>query len=128
MILMSVRLGANDLVKTRAFYDATLGALGVPACSSPAEYPMVMWDLDGTKLILGPARDGEPATAGNGGTIIFNAPSEAAVKAWYDAGIAHGGTCEGGPDVRPLARGAYGAYLRDNDGNKIAAYYGLNMG
>lgn len=128
MLLKSLRLGSNDLAKSRAFYDGTFGALGVSPCSTPEQYPIVMWDLGGVKFLLGPARDGQPCTFANGGTIIFEAPTEDAVKAWHEAGLAAGGTCEGQPEAKPQARGAFGAYLRDPDGNKLGAYCGLQMG
>lgn len=128
MLLKSLRLGSNDLARSRAFYDATFGALGLKPCSTPEQYPIVMWDLGGVKFLLGPARNGEPCSHGNGGTIIFEAPSEDAVKAWHAAGLANGGSSEGEPEPKPQARDAFGAYLRDPDGNKLGAYCGLKMG
>lgn len=128
MLLKSIRLGSNDLAASRAFYDATFGVLGLSPCATPEQYPIVMWDLGGVKFLLGPARDGEPCTHANGGTIIFEAESDEAVAAWHAAGLASGGTCEGAPEAKPQARGAFGAYLRDPDGNKLGAYHGLKMG
>lgn len=128
MILKSLRLGTNDLDKARAFYDATFATLGVAPCAVPGGYPIVLWDLDGFKFLLGATRDGQPATHANGGTIIFEAPTEDAVRAWHAAGLAHGGTDEGGPEPKPQARDAFGAYLRDPDGNKLGIYCGLKMG
>ncbi|PEQ13554.1 lactoylglutathione lyase [Novosphingobium sp. PC22D] len=129
MLLKSIRLGSNDLDKTKAFYDATFGALGVGPSSAPPEYPIAMYSLPGgTKFVCGPARDGKPCTHANGGTIIFEAQSEDEVKAWHAAGLANGGASEGDPEPKPQARGAFGAYLRDPDGNKLGAYYGLEMG
>jgi catechol 2,3-dioxygenase-like lactoylglutathione lyase family enzyme len=129
MRLMSLRLGSNDLTKTRAFYDATFGALGVSRFATPPEYPIAMYKLPGdVSFTVGPARDGEPATHANGGTIVFDADDEAAVSAWHAAGLANGGTSEGEPEAKPRAGGAFGAYLRDPDGNKLAAYFGLGMG
>lgn len=128
-MLKSLRLGSNDVARSRAFYDATFGALGVAPSATPAEYPLVLYTLPGgTRFLCGPARDGEPATHANGGTVIFEAESEDAVQAWHAAGVANGGTCEGQPEAKPQARGAFGGYLRDPDGNKLGAYYGLNMG
>lgn len=128
-MLMSVRLGTNDKAKARAFYDATFAALGVPASETPDEYPIVMYKIpEGPAFILGPARDGNPVTYANGGTILFAAPSEEAVAKWYAAGLANGGSCEGKPEAKPQARGAFGAYLRDPDGNKLGVYCGLAMG
>ena len=129
MTVMSIRFGTNDVAKARAFYDATFAALGVEKSSVPAEYPMVLYALPGgPRFLLGPARDGQPATHANGGTLIFAAESDDAVKAWHAAGLANGGTSEGEPEPKPQARGAFGAYLRDPDGNKIAVFHGLQMG
>lgn len=124
----SLRFGSNDLERSRKFYDATFGAFGLPASSMPAEYKMIGYALPGgTHFVCGPTRDGEPATHANGGTVILEAPSEDVVKAWHAAGLANGGTSEGEPEAKPQARGAFGAYLRDPDGNKIAAFFGLAM-
>ncbi|WP_232491515.1 VOC family protein [Novosphingobium kaempferiae] len=128
MLLKSIRLGSNDLAKTRAFYDATFGALGLSPCSTPEQYPIVMWDLGGVRFLLGPARDGEASTFANGGTILFEAQSEDAVREWHAAGLAACGSDEGAPEAKPQARGAFGAYLRDPDGNKLGVYHGLAMG
>ncbi|MET0587759.1 MAG: VOC family protein [Novosphingobium sp.] len=129
MKLLNLRLGTNDLAKSRAFYDATFGALGVDPSAVPAEYPMIMYKLPGgVNFALGAAKDGQPATHANGGTILFEADSDEQVSAWHAAGLANGGTCEGQPEAKPQARGAFGAYLRDPDGNKLGVYHGLNLG
>lgn len=129
MKLINLRLGTNDLAKARAFYDATFGALGLPPSAVPAEYPIVMYKIpDGPNFAIGPARDGQPATHANGGTILFAADSDEQVAAWHAAGLANGGTCEGRPEPKPQAGGKFGAYLRDPDGNKLAAYHGLTIG
>lgn len=129
MKMLNVRLGTNDLAKARAFYDATFAALGVEPSATPAEYPMIMYRLPGgPNFALGAARDGEPATHANGGTILFDADSAEEVAAWHAAGLANGGTCEGQPEAKSQARGAFGAYLRDPDGNKLGVYHGLNFG
>ncbi len=128
MTLMSVRLGANDVARATRFYDAVLAPLGYEPNCAPAEYGICMYRKAGNPvLMLGPARDGNPATHANGGTIGFVAPDQAAVDAFHAAGLANGGTCEGAPGPRPQAGNAYGAYLRDPDGNKICTYFGLNL-
>jgi catechol 2,3-dioxygenase-like lactoylglutathione lyase family enzyme len=129
MGLMSIRLGTNDVAKSRAFYDATFAALGFPPCELPKDAPFILFKLpDGPAFMVGAAVNGEPATYANGGTIGFSAPDAAAIDAWHAAGLAHGGTCEGPPGPRERAGGKYGAYLRDPDGNKLCAYAGLKPG
>jgi catechol 2,3-dioxygenase-like lactoylglutathione lyase family enzyme len=129
MKLMNLRLGTNDLAKARAFYDATFGALGLPPTTTPEAYPIIMYKMPegGPNFAVGPAREGE-ATHANGGTILFAADSDDAVTAWHAAGLANGGTCEGQPEPKPQTGGKFGAYLRDPDGNKLAAYHGLSIG
>lgn len=114
-------LGSNDPQRSKRFYDAVLGPLG----HGPG------FDA-GTRIFyrgatgafgIGKPANGEPATFANGGTVSFAAPDPAAVDAFHAAGLANGGTCEGAPGRRANAPGrAYGAYLRDPDGNKICAF------
>jgi catechol 2,3-dioxygenase-like lactoylglutathione lyase family enzyme len=127
--LLTLRLGTNDVARARAFYDATFGILGIQPAPVPDQYPVAMYKLpDGLTFMLGAARDGNPATHANGGTIVFGADSEAQVSAWHAAGLANGGTCEGPPEHKSVAQGAFGAYMRDPDGNKLAAYCNLKLG
>jgi glutamate-1-semialdehyde aminotransferase len=44
------------------------------------------------------------------------------VDAFHAEALANGGTCEGPPGLREFAPNAYGAYIRDADGNKFCAY------
>ena len=61
-----------------------------------------------------------PASAANGGTIGIAADSPGHILAWHKAGTTHGGTAiESPPNERP--NGAFVAYLRDPDGNKLTA-------
>ncbi len=123
MNLMSIRFGTNDLAKARAFYDATFAALGLAIPEPVPGMPIALYKLPGVNFVVGPARDGQPATHANGGTILFSADDDAAVAAWHAAGLANGGTSEGDPEPKPQARGAFGAYLRDPDGNKLCALH-----
>ena len=87
MQLLNLRLGCNDLERARAFYDATFGALGVAASATPKEYPIIMYKLpDGLNFVVGPARDGKPATHTNGGTILFAADSDEEGH-WYGSHV-----------------------------------------
>ena len=116
-----IMVGANDTDAAKKFYDAALGALGVPAGHQAGE--RVFYAHGGGAFGVGKPANGEAATHANGGTIGFGAADMAAVDAFHAAGLANGGSCEGAPGPRPNAPGnAYGAYLRDPDGNKLCAF------
>ena len=68
--------------------------------------------------------NGEPATFGNGSQVTFLAKSRDVVDKFYKIAISKGAIDEGSPGVRN--DGNYYAYVRDIDGNKIAAKYILN--
>jgi catechol 2,3-dioxygenase-like lactoylglutathione lyase family enzyme len=118
-----VMIGTNDLPRAKAFYDAVLGALGVPP--GHVDRHRVFWRTPTGVFSVSLPINGEPATVGNGSTLGFACTSAEQVQAWHDAGTAHGGiTCEDPPGVREGAAGKlYLAYLRDPDGNKICGLY-----
>ncbi len=121
-------VGSNNLEQSKAFYDAVLGSIGAPNGTMFGENGCMYSTDAGAFLVLKPI-NGEEATHANGGTIGFEASDAAAVDAAYAAGIANGGTDEGEPGKRPNAPGnAYGAYLRDPVGNKLAFYCQLPEG
>jgi catechol 2,3-dioxygenase-like lactoylglutathione lyase family enzyme len=119
-----IMLGAEDIQKSKLFYDAILGALGhKPGVIDPKG--RAFW-ITGTGIFcLSRPINGDPACHGNGSTIGFAAASPAEADAWHAAGIANGGTaCEDPPGIREGAGGKlYLAYLRDPDGNKICALH-----
>lgn len=119
-------LGTNDVEKSRQFYSAVMASLG-HATAVPLPHGTAFPSAAGSFVVATPA-NGEQHTVSNGHTLGFVAADSAVVDAWYAAGIANGGTCEGAPGVRVNAPGQpYGAYLRDPDGNKICAF-ALNPG
>jgi catechol 2,3-dioxygenase-like lactoylglutathione lyase family enzyme len=120
-ILTHVCVGTNDLGRSTKFYDAALGAIGVNNLGSMGAGAMLYGAESPQFVVLNPA-NGLPSTYANGGTIGFAAPSREAVRQFHAAGLASGGRCEGTPGLRAFAPNAYGAYLRDPDGNKICAY------
>lgn len=115
-----VMVGVNDLEKSKKFYDAALGAIGIgPGVANKNRYfyrtPTGMFGIS-TPI------DGKPATRGNGSTIGFAVSSPEQGNAWHAAGVANGGTtCEDPPGMRD--GGMYLAYLRDPDGNKLCALH-----
>ncbi len=118
-----VMIGTNDLDRAKAFYDAVLGTLGVPAGN--VDRHRVFWRTPAGVFSVSRPIDGQPATVGNGSTFGFACTSAEQVDAWHAAGVAHGGTsCEDPPGVREGAAGKlYLAYLRDPDGQKLCGLY-----
>ncbi len=116
-------VGANDVEASRVFYDAVLGALGIPAASGPDALGRYWWRTPRGAFGVGKPIDGEPASCANGGTIGFAAGDTASVDAFHAAGVAAGGTAiENPPGLREGGFGKlYLAYLRDPSGNKICA-------
>lgn len=116
-----VMVGTNDAAKAKQFYDACFKALG--GSEGAAFGDRVFYQHNGGAFGVGKPGNGEAATFANGGTIGFAAEGKEQIDAWHAAGLANGGTCEGEPGPRPNAPGnAYGAYLRDPDGNKLCAF------
>ena len=118
-----IMIGTNQLDPAKVFYDAVLGALGVPA--GVVDRHRVFWRTPTGVFSVSLPIDGQPATKANGGTIGFACQSAEQADAWYAAGMANGGTtCEDPPGVRQGPSGSmYLAYLRDPDGNKICGLY-----
>ena len=117
-------VGANDLAASKKFYDAVLGAIGLPAGQADPKGRIFYHRKTGVFGITKPI-DGQPATHANGGTIGFACTSPEHARAFHDAGVANGGkSIEDPPDWREGAGGKpYLAYLRDPSGNKICALH-----
>ncbi|HEX3915834.1 MAG TPA: VOC family protein [Caulobacteraceae bacterium] len=118
-----IMVGGNDLDRSKAFYDAVLGTLGVPPAMVNGERIFYMTPT-GVFSVSKPI-NGEPASCANGATIGFAASSPEQADAWHAAGVANGGvSIEDPPGVREGGMGKlYLAYLRDPDGNKICALH-----
>jgi len=119
-----VMLGANDTEASKAFYDATLGALGVRPGRTDDKGRVLYMHNGGIFMLTRPI-DGNPACHANGGTVGFAAASKGEADAWHAAGLAAGGTAiEDPPGIRSNAFGSlYLAYLRDPAGNKVCAMH-----
>jgi catechol 2,3-dioxygenase-like lactoylglutathione lyase family enzyme len=130
-MLSYVYLGTNDLERAKRFYDAALGALGMQRCvtDDPAwDRICAGWGIyedDGVRELavwVGLPFDEQSARSGNGTMVAFRAASWAEVDEFHAAALRNGGTCEGAPGLRPQYNtDFYAAYVRDTDGNKLAA-------
>ncbi len=122
-MLGHLSLGVADLDRTAAFYDATMGALGW----------VQVWRFDDAigygepggpdrlALFLRPNAE-RPLAAGPGFHLALHAESQPVVDAFYAAAMAHAGTCEGPPGLRPHYGATYYAcFVRDPDGHKLEA-------
>jgi catechol 2,3-dioxygenase-like lactoylglutathione lyase family enzyme len=121
-----IMVGADDVEKSKTFYDAILGALGHEPGVFDDKGRCFYFTPTGIFAITQPI-NGEPASPGNGSTIGFAAADPAAADAWHAAGLANGGSsCEDPPGAREGAAGKlYLAYLRDPSGNKLCALHRL---
>jgi catechol 2,3-dioxygenase-like lactoylglutathione lyase family enzyme len=130
-MLSYVYFGTNDLERAVRFYSALLAPLGMPRCvTGDAEWDRVaagwgIYENGGGRELgfwIGKPFDQRAAAAGNGAMVAFSARSWKAVDAFNAAAIAHGGTCDGPPGLRlHYSLDFYAAYVRDPDGNKLAA-------
>lgn len=122
-MLTHVMVGTDDLEKSKHFYDAVLGTVGIgePVRDKDRYFYRGRGMTFGITIPI----DGEATVPANGGTIGFAAETTEQVDAFHAAGLAAGGsTCEEPPGLRPAPSGAYYlAYLRDPDGNKICALH-----
>ena len=119
-----IMLGANDIQKSKTFYDAILGALGHEPGVIDEKGRCFWFTRSGVFSISKPI-DGQPASRGNGSTVGFSAKTPELVDQWHAAGLAAGGTsCEDPPGVRSGANGKlYLAYLLDPAGNKLCGLH-----
>ncbi|MDQ0321177.1 catechol 2,3-dioxygenase-like lactoylglutathione lyase family enzyme [Pararhizobium capsulatum DSM 1112] len=113
-----IQLVVRDLSASRSFYGAVLEVLGIPIGGEGNGFFWV------DELFIS-SLDSEASTGALTGRhhLAFQAADEATVRAFYEAGLAHGGTDNGGPGERPYHPGYYAAFLFDPDGNNIEAVF-----
>ena len=102
-----VTVKVKDFEKEEAFYEAALTPLGYG--KGPA-FPGV-W--------VSTAAEGDAVAPIH---VAFQAADNDAVKAFYEAGLANGGTDNGEPGPRPnYGPTYYAAFVHDPEGNNIEA-------
>lgn len=118
-----ITIGASDIDRAGVFYDAVLGALGSARQWRQGDWIGYGPDEDHATLMICTPENGQPAKAGNGIMVGLKAETPEQVHAFHAAALAHGGECAGPPGPRPAyGEGYYLAYVRDPDGNKLAAF------
>jgi catechol 2,3-dioxygenase-like lactoylglutathione lyase family enzyme len=122
-----VVVGSNDLERSRQFYDAVMAVLGYGEGIKDhnEQRRRYMYRAETGAFFVSEPLNGLAASHANGGTVGFACDSRLQVDRWHEAGVMHGGTSiEMPPGWRgPEKGGAYLAYLRDPDGNKLCAVY-----
>lgn len=125
-MILYVTLGASNFDRSIRFYDAVMATLGVNRAPDwTAEF--MGWGSsydDGIGLWISRPFDGKPPLPGNGPMVAFAAKDDAQVRAFHATALAHGGTDDGAPGLRShYSPSFYAAYVRDPDGNKLAAVF-----
>ncbi|MEM1245974.1 MAG: VOC family protein [Acidobacteriota bacterium] len=116
-----VTLGTNDIERGAAFYDQLLGVIGASRFMESETF--IAWAVDPERPALSLTKpfDGGSATVGNGVMIALGVESTDLVDALHAKAMELGAQDEGPPGPRGDG-GFYGAYFRDLDGNKLAAF------
>ena len=113
-----LQLVTRDLDKSKRFYSAVMGALGVPL---GGEGPGFFWfDELFVSDQKSPAAQGELTGRTH---FAFQAADKKQVERFHAAGVEAGGKDNGKPGDRPYHPGYYAAFLTDPDGNNVEAVY-----
>jgi catechol 2,3-dioxygenase-like lactoylglutathione lyase family enzyme len=121
-------IGSNDIERSKRFYDAVLGTLGVGEPlrnEAKTGHIRLFYRHNGNSFCVTEPINGAEATFANGGTIGFKCSSPEQVREFHDTAVAHGGqSIEEPPGMRDGSLGPmYLAYVRDPDGHKLCAIY-----
>lgn len=123
-----VTVGADDIPRAKRFYTAFLPALGYGLTEGAEGLSFALPVPEGQAPVLPdfyvkPTYNGQPATAGNGAMVAFEATDQKQVRDLHAAAVAAGGSDEGQPGFRAsYGPRFYVGYLRDPQGNKIALF------
>lgn len=113
-----LHLVTKDLAASRRFYEAVLGAIGIPI---GGDGPGFFW---ADELFI--SEQGNPASGTHplGAVhLAFQARDREMVSRFHEAGLKAGGKDFGAPGERPYHPGYYAAFLLDPDGNNIECVY-----
>jgi catechol 2,3-dioxygenase-like lactoylglutathione lyase family enzyme len=111
-----VQLVVSDLAASRRFYEAVMGALGIPAGHAGDDH----FSYD--ELWVSNTASAQGSVTGRN-HLAFAAKDRNTVDAFHRAALAAGGRDNGAPGERPYHPGYYAAFVLDPDGNNIEAVY-----
>ena len=127
-VIDHVGIRVSDLAASRRMYEAALAEIGFVVLSEG--------EFEGDTYVLfgrGESEDFALHTVGTkpgrdrvttGAHVAFSADDAASVMRWHEAAVAHGGTDNGPPGVRPEYSGHYyAAFVLDPDGNNVEAVF-----
>lgn len=120
MPVAHVTFGTTDLERGATFYDAIITEFGGARLFTTDRSLGWSFAEGGPSIGITYPFDGQPANFGNGTMFALMAADEDQVRRVHAAALAHGGSDEGAPGVR--AHGAFAAYFRDPDGNKMNCF------
>ena len=127
-MLNHVMVGSNNITRSKKFYDAVLGVIGV---ASPSErtndggQKRLFYTDQGSTFCIAEPMNGEPVLSSNGSTIGFVCGSPEQIQEFHDVAIANGGTSiEDPPGLRENNYGSnYLCYFLDPDGHKLCGVH-----
>ena len=117
-------IAVSDLARSRKFYEAALGALGM---SVQMEVTPEQTESGGSALGFGVPGEtifwiADEERPGEGTHVAFRADRRAQVDAFHAAGLEAGGRDNGKPGLRPhYGPNYYAAFVCDPDGANIEA-------
>ena len=127
-MLNHVMVGSNNITRSKKFYDAVLGVIGV---ASPSErtndggQKRLFYSHQSSTFCIAEPMNGEPVLSSNGSTIGFVCDSPEQIQEFHDVAIANGGTTiEDPPGLRENNYGStYLCYFLDPDGHKLCGVH-----
>ena len=124
-----VSLPVSDYLRSRAFYDKALGALGYKMAVEIADAPEFIGAGYGPETLPEPAfwigasrQPAPPPVTPQGQHVAFQAPDREAVRRFHHAALSAGGRDNGAPGLRPhYHANYYAAFVLDPDGHRLEA-------
>ncbi len=115
-----ISVPVSDLVQSARFYEAVLAPLGFARLE--ARSATIGFGKTYSEFWINLRGDLAPQPPNSGAHVCFRARAAEMVDAFHAVALAHGGSDDGKPALRPQHGGGYyAAFVRDPDGNRIEA-------